>query len=365
MNASTIESGDEQRADGAEEPACRLSVIIPARNEERNLPECLRRLVAQSEDGFCLGREWELMVVDDGSSDRTRELALEVAGEHEGVRVLTAPMLDASAGFCILTGKNNACWAGAQEAKGEWLLFTDADTLHEPGSLVRALEEINRQQVGLLSYSPRQRVAGFWQRALMPLIFSELASVYPPKQVNDPGSRLAAANGQFLMVERGAYFSVGGHRELGGAVLEDVELASRVKRAGMGLWFRYAPDALSTRMYFGFSDMMEGWTKNLALLFGHALALAAWRLLDLALLLLPALLIALHFLLWWQKLVILLIWVRTLLRYYRRVARSNFQAGDCVLSVFALPLFVWLLVWSWTRHRVKHQVSWKGREYRV
>ncbi|MGC9197659.1 MAG: glycosyltransferase [Acidobacteriaceae bacterium] len=365
MIASSIEGSDEQRAECVIGPACRLSVIVPARNEERNLPECLRSLVAQSENGFSLGREWELIVVDDASSDRTRELARAVATQHEGVRVLSAPMLDADLGSCILTGKNNACWSGAQQANGEWLLFTDADTLHEPGSLVRALEESKRQQVGLLSYSPRQRVTGFWQRALMPLIFSELASVYPTKLVNDPESTLAAANGQFLMVQRQTYFSVGGHRELGGAVLEDVELAGRVKRAGMGVWFRYAPDALSTRMYFGFSDMVEGWTKNLALLFGHPLALAAWRLLDLALLLLPVLFIPLYALLWWQKLVILLIWVRTLLRYYRRVARSNFRAGDCVLSAFALPLFVWLLIWSWTRHRLVHRVSWKGREYPV
>ena len=84
-------------------------------------------------------------------------------------------------------------------------------------------------------------------------------------------------------------------------MLEDVELAERVKSAGLGIWFRYAPDALSARMYFGFSDMVEGWTKNLALLFPHALSLAAWRLLDILLLLLPILLIPLWYLLWWQK----------------------------------------------------------------
>ncbi|MGA8939876.1 MAG: glycosyl transferase, partial [Acidobacteriaceae bacterium] len=164
---------------------------------------------------------------------------------------------------------------------------------------------------------------------------------------------------------RGAYFAVDGHRGVGLSVLEDVELAERVKGEGKGIWFRYAPDALSTRMYFGFSDMVEGWTKNLALLFPHALSLAAWRLLDIALLLLPILLIPLHYLVWWQKVVILLIWVRTLVRYYGRVGRSNFSALDCALSVFALPLFIGLLVWSWVRHRVLHQVVWKGREYRI
>jgi hypothetical protein len=127
-------------------------------------------------------------------------------------------------------------------------------------------------------------VAGFWQRAVMPLVFSELASVYPMKQVNDPGRRLAAANGQFLMVERDAYFSVGGHRAVGKSVLEDVALAQNIKRGPRVIRFRYAPDALSTRMYRSTGDMIEGWTKNLALLMPSPIALALWRILDLVLL---------------------------------------------------------------------------------
>jgi cellulose synthase/poly-beta-1,6-N-acetylglucosamine synthase-like glycosyltransferase len=322
-------------------------------------------LLLQSDDLFRLGRDWELMVVDDASTDRTRAIAEEAASQHAGVRVLEAPALDLSAENRVFTGKTSACWFGAQQSEGRWLLFTDADTVHEPGDLQRALDEAERHGVALLSYSPRQIVSGFWQSALMPLVFSELASVYPPAQVNDVDNRLAAANGQFLMVEREAYFAVGGHRGVGRSVLEDVALADRVKRSGRGLWFRYAPDALSTRMYFGFNDMVEGWTKNLALLFPHALGLAAWRLLDVGLLLLPILLIPLHYLVFWQQMVILLIWARTLVRFYRRVARSNFSALDCAISVFELPLFIGLLVRSWMKHRLFHKVTWKGREYRT
>jgi len=347
------------------EATIQLSVIIPARNEEPNLPNCLASLLSQADEFFPLDLEWELIVVDDASTDRTRAIAAEAATQYAGVWVLEAPPLELRATQRAFTGKTNACWAGVQKARGRWLLFTDADTLHEPGDLVRALHEAKKHEAALLSYSPRQIVHGFWQRALMPLVFSELASTYPPNQVNDPARRIAAANGQFLMVEREAYFAVGGHRAVGRSVLEDVDLAYNIKHSKRGLRFRYAPDALSTRMYRGLSDMVEGWTKNLALLFPHALGLAAWRLLDVALLLLPLLIFALPYLVLWQKVAILLLWARTLLRYSRRVARSNFGFVNCSLSIFALPLFIVLLVRSWMKHKLFHQVTWKGREYRT
>jgi len=342
-----------------------LSVIIPARNEADNLPACLASLLAQDDEFFKLGRDWELFVVDDDSADSTRSLAAELAARHPGMRVIEAPPLELRATQRAFTGKTNACWAGAQQATGRWLLFTDADTLHEPGDLVRALHEAKKHHAALLSYSPQQIVHGFWQRALMPLIFSELASVYPAAQVNDPAKRVAAANGQFLLVEREAYFAVGGHRMVGRSVLEDVDLAFNIKRTKRGLWFRYAPDALSTRMYRGFGDMIAGWTKNLVLLFPHALGLAAWRLLDIALLLLP--LLFLEFPRWGtvQHVAIMLLWARNLWRFYGRVARSHFSFLNCAISVFALPLFIVLLVRSWMDHKLFHQVGWKGRVYRT
>jgi len=341
-----------------------LSVIIPARNEEANLPECLASLLAQSDDVFLLGRDWELLVIDDASTDRTHLLANEAAAAHPGFRVFEAPPLELRATQRAFTGKTNACWAGAQQAIGRWFLFTDADTRHEPGDLVRALHEAKKHNAAMLSYSPRQIVSGFWQRALMPLVFSELNSVYPTAQINDTAHRAAAANGQFILIERDAYFAIGGHRMVGRSVLEDVDLANNLKRSHRILRFRYAPDALSTRMYRGFSDMVEGWTKNLALLFPHALGLAAWRFLDILLLLLP--LLFLWFPQWGtlQHVAIMLLWLRNLWRFYGRVARSNFNAFDCAISVFALPLFIFLLVRSWMDHKLFHRVGWKGRVYR-
>jgi glycosyltransferase involved in cell wall biosynthesis len=340
-----------------------LSVIVPARNEEDCLGACLQSLLAQSDETFKLGRDWELTVVDDHSTDRTAE----IARSFTGVTVVEARKLEKG-----WTGKANAIWTTARGARGRWLLFTDADTVHEEGDLRRSIHEAERHKVGMLSYSPRQIVSGFWQRALMPLVFSELAVTYPPSKVSDPNQRVAAANGQFLLVEREAYRRLGGHASVAGNVLEDVELAFLAKRRKVGLRFRYAEDAVATRMYRTTAAMLEGWTKNLALLFNNALALSMWRALDIALLIgLPVLAIELwsarfaaHSLEWlgagW---VLLVLWARNVVRFYARVAKSNFGFVNCALAPLALPLFVVLLYRSWFQHKVLKQVSWKGRTY--
>ena len=359
MNESV---GRESAKDGAN---LRLSVIVPARNEEAVLGECLESLVRQSDVGFALGQEWELIVVDDDSTDGTRAIADSIGAGREGVTVLTAPKIDLSerGGF---TGKNAACWVGAQHASGEWLLFTDADTIHQPGNLSRALHEAHRYKVGLLSYSPRQLITGVGQRLVMPLIFGELASVYPPKRVSDPSDSLAAANGQFLMIDREVYFATGGHKALGTEILEDVALARRVKSRGAGIRFRFAPEAVSARMYRTFGQMMEGWTKNLALLFPRPLLLALMMALQFVLFFgLPLFAAVKPGLQDWQRLAILLVWLRTTWGFYRRVARAHFPVAETAASILGVPIFCWLLVRSYVRHAISRSVDWKGRTYPV
>ncbi|HEY1984387.1 MAG TPA: glycosyltransferase family 2 protein [Terracidiphilus sp.] len=340
-----------------------LTVIVPARNEEDTIGACLESLVQQSEEVFQLGREWELIVVDDDSTDRTGEIARSFAG----VTVLKAAKLEKG-----WTGKANAIWTAARKARGKWLLFTDADTMHESGDLHRAIHEAVRHKAGMLSYSPRQVVSGLAQKTLMPLVFSELALAYPPAKVSDPNQRIAAANGQFLLIEREAYRRIGGHPAVKDKVLEDVELAFTAKKRKVGLRFRYAEDAVATRMYRSTANMIEGWTKNLALLFDNALSLAVWRALDIVLLIgLPILAIELwnahfsaHSLEWlgagW---ILAILWVRNLFRFYARVAKSNFPFMDCALAPLGLPLFVILLYRSWFQHKIFKQVRWKGRTY--
>ncbi len=355
-------------------PPLILSVIVPARNEQESLGDCLRSLVSQQEEQWRLGEDWEILVVDDASTDRTREIAADFASQNPGVTVLQAPRLEKG-----WTGKNNACWAGAHAARGQWLLFTDADTIHEPGHLRLAIVEAERHEVGMLSYSPRQIVRGLAQRALMPLVFSDLAATYSPTKVNDPAQRVAAANGQFLLIRRDVYDKIGGHAAVNGAILEDVELASLTKRGKLGLRFRHAPEAVSARMYRSFGAMTEGWTKNLALLFGNAMMLAATRLLQLTVLVgIPLLIWAL----WWVRTsgrilhtgvlgtpmataALVLVWLRALWGIYSRVGKSGFPFRDCILAPLGIPLYAALLWRSWFRVTVLKQVVWKGREIKA
>jgi glycosyltransferase involved in cell wall biosynthesis len=327
--------------------SCDVSVIVPARNEQDCLADCLRTLTAQQ------GVSYEIIVVDDHSTDATTAIAAKFA-----VRVIKADPLPAG-----WSGKCNAAWSGARIAKGNWLLFTDADTKHEPESIATGLREARESDAGLVSYSPKQEVQRFAERALMPVIFAELAATYRPKDVCDPKSPVAAANGQYLLIRREVYDAIGGHASVAGAILEDVELARRVKQAGYKLRFRTA-DVVRTRMYRSFTQMWEGWTKNLALLFPHPRRLAFKGLLEFGVFVGCA---AFAIVNWASRaigpaLIATVPLVAFLIPFETRIRRAHFDWLSSALAIFGLPLFAVLLLNSDRSHR-RGLVRWKGREY--
>ncbi len=341
-----------------------VSVIVPARNEEACLALCLESLATQT------GIPFEIIVVDDGSADHTAEIARSFANrgtvgaelpDLHSVTVISAPPLPDN-----WTGKNNAMSAGAKIAKGKWLLFTDADTVHKPGSLARAIAEADEHEgVALLSYSPEQEVRTFLERAVMPVIFAELAVTYPPSSVRDPNSPIAAANGQYLMMSREAYDAVGGHTRIAGDLLEDVAMARLVKSSGRKIWFRYGGDAVHTRMYRNWSQMKEGWTKNLTLLFSSSWGLACWRLSEFLLiisLICGAIEIRLITGLIGPFIFQLLLACVVLFFFLHRVRSARFKFLTSFVSIVGLPVFAYLLFRS-ARLQRSGAVAWKGRAY--
>jgi glycosyltransferase involved in cell wall biosynthesis len=328
----------------------KVQIIIPARNEQDSIGRCLESLSGQQ--GICFA----VTVVDDGSSDQTRT----IAQSFPGVRVIGA--VGPGPG---VTGKCNALIQGAEGATAKWLLFTDADTFHHPGSLAVAVGEAEERGVDLLSYSPEQETASWGERAVMPVVFAELVRVYPPACVNDPSDATVAANGQYVLVRREAYEALGGHRVVAHKILEDVELARLFKVTNHKIWFRQGTGLVRTRMYRDFHSMCEGWTKNLDLLFPRPLRLAVVRGLEfLAILVLGG---AAAFLMIHSHLAdgVGALAVGSLLYalFLSRIRRAHFPATANLISFFGLPLFVWLLIRSWRHSRVHGAVTWKGRTY--
>ena len=165
-------------------------------------------------------------------------------------------------------GKNNAVYLGAKEAKSSWLLFTDADAELQPGAAARALQIAQENDAALVSFSPEQITQSWYEKALIPFVYSRLAKHFSYDDVNNPASPAAAANGQFLMIQRDAYISIGGHASVASEILEDVALAKRAKAAGFRLWFASGQGIVRVRMYRSFGAMWQGWKKNLFLLVG-------------------------------------------------------------------------------------------------
>ncbi len=248
------------------------------------------------------------------------------------------------------------------------------------------MKEARDHGADLLSYSPEQIAVTFWEMATLPVVFAELARQYPPSKVSDPNSPAAAANGQYILIKREAYEAVGGHTALAQEILEDVALARAVKRSGRKIRFRYAADAVRTRMYRNYRQLREGWTKNLALLFPNPGWLAVKTLLlwgiPWGLLLGPVLVLlaavfssrfeslswlqtpfltlgnlASHW--WWSVAGALGFCILT-----GRLRRANFDlAMEFLSAVFGMPMFAFLLLRSKRAH-ARGNVPWKGRTYK-
>ena len=340
----------------------RVTAIIPARNEEANIARVVRSVASQ--EGIR-----EILVVDDQSDDRTGEILKGLEAEIPELRTLRVESLPES-----WTGKSHAVATAARAATGEWLLFTDADTEHLPGSLVTLLEHAEREGADLLSVSPGQRTPTAWEKSVIPLVYVHLARLYRFAEVSDPRSPAAAANGQYLLIRRDVYQRVGGHEAVRGEILEDVELARRVKAAGGRLVFLPGAAWVRTRMYRSFREMWGGWTKNLYLLYGRSLrrmfgTLAELWLLDVApVLAVIAMGVALALGRGGVRLTLatvgcFLIAVSRQWTYRRALGRLGFERRLANFLVPGATLLGLLLLNSLRAYRFSGKIQWKGRDY--
>jgi glycosyltransferase involved in cell wall biosynthesis len=328
-----------------------VTAIVPARNEESVIATCIQSLAGQSEIA-------EILVVNDQSSDHTASVVRSRMVKIPNLRLLETGGLPDG-----WVGKNHALWIGVQQAKSAWLLFTDADAEHEPNSIARALRLAKEHNAALVSFSPEQITEKWYEKALIPYIYLRLAKKFSYELVNDPASSAAAANGQFLMIRRDVYDSIGGHAGVAGEVLEDVAIATRVKRAGHRIWFGSGKGFVRTRMYRSFGAMWEGWKKNLYRLMGGTPG-AVFRELESNLPWIPFLLILLGLKFPFLLFLGVLFLIARQTSYGLDLARNHFPFSFIKFYVPAVVLYVGVL-WASYRSHVSGRIAWKGREYSI
>ena len=232
-----------------------ISVVIPARNESRVIATVLGSVLESRYAAL------EIIVVDDRSTDDTAARVAGIAERDPRVRLIEGEPLPEG-----WFGKPWACVQGARAARGEILVFTDADTRHAPDLLPHAAGALHAERADLLTISPRQRCETFWERVVMPQIWFLLGVRYHPRAVNRARrARDVIANGQFIMVRRDAYDRVGTHAAVRGEVAEDLALAQAFFAAGLRSWFAFAESLMETRMYESLPHLVEGWSKNIYL----------------------------------------------------------------------------------------------------
>jgi len=239
-------------------PTPSVSVVIAARDEEAEIGAALDSVLAQD-----LPLR-EVLVVEGGSRDRTREVA---SARPPPVRLVDEPPLPPG-----WVGKNWACWTGARASTGDWLLFLDADVRLHPSAVRTTLEWARRENAALATIAPRVEMVGFWERVVLPFYVQMVLTYFRAPHVNRPGSRTAMANGQYWLVRRSDYDALGGHEAVRSVVLEDVAIARRFRDAGRPIRLAWAPELAVTRMYRDRHEMFEGLLKNL-----HGIRFSALR----------------------------------------------------------------------------------------
>lgn len=231
-----------------------VSIIVPMRNEERNVKRCIGSLINQDYPNY------EIIAVDDMSTDGTLHILEEFSSKHPNLSVVIGSPTPQG-----WVGKNHALWQGVQRARGDWLLFVDADTYSESYVLRAALSYAEEHKADMLSIFPFQELGSFWESVIQPIIFASIAIAFPHQRINSPRYKDAAANGQFILIRRDAYRAVGGHESIKDKIVEDFALAKLIKSNGYRLRVARGGNLIKTRMYTNLKEIWEGWTKNIFL----------------------------------------------------------------------------------------------------
>jgi chlorobactene glucosyltransferase len=324
-------------------PAHRVSILIPARNEEANIAKCIERALEQG------ASVQEILIYDDHSEDRTAALVNEATALDPRVQLIDSEPLPAD--WC---GKNFACSRLAAHATGDWLLFLDADARLMPGAVDGIANAAITRRLTLLSCWPGFDLRSFAERMLMPLLNCVVFTIYPaPLSLirNEPS--LGLAHGACLMIQRAAYEKLGGHALVKGEIFEDTRLAQTWRERGERSLCLDGQDVVRVRMYAGLHEIWLGFQKNFFPAFRHQSMFWLFLALHFTVFLLPFLVLD-----WFAALLIVLARLVLAIRFG--------QPWWSALLHPAAEVFLLVLgISSWWQCRVGSGVIWKGRVYRA
>ena len=231
-----------------------VSICIPARNEERNIRACVEAILKQDYPNF------EVIVLDDRSTDATPSILADIASKDS--RLCPISGSDLPPGWA---GKPHALYQASASARGEWLCFVDADTFLSPETLSSCYAKAIETHADMFTIMTFQILGSFWEKTVMPLVMTALSVGFSPRKVNDPNTKDAIANGQFIFIRRSVYNAIGGHESVKDSIVEDKAISEQVKWNGHRLIVADGSKVARTRMYASLPEMWEGWTKNIYL----------------------------------------------------------------------------------------------------
>ncbi len=338
------------------EPAPLISVLIPARDEGANIETCLKSLQEQDYPNF------EILVLDDHSSDNTAAIVERMAAEDKRIRLFRSEPLPEG-----WAGKPFACYQLARKAKGSWLLFVDADTVHAPHMLRSVLSIAIESKSGLLSGFPRQLANSLPQKIAIPVLYFVIMSWLPIWWLHRSRKpRPSLAIGQFLLFPREDYWKIGGHQAVKSRIIEDVWLGVEINRSGSRHIAIDLSPVVSCNMYHDVGAMWEGFIKWMY-------SVAALSRLGLAMLLVAGYAFYLAPFYWlWRELFVaptgwgaIIIFQVVMVFGIRWLADSRFK--EPVVSAFLHPLgFTFLIlavIYAGSRQVFGVGVRWKNRLY--
>jgi glycosyltransferase involved in cell wall biosynthesis len=230
-----------------------VSIIIPSRNESKRITPCIESMKAQTYPNL------EIIIVDD-SNDNTIQVINNIVKDDKRFRIIKEDKLNNG-----WVGKPHAMQQGSNEAKGEWLLFIDADTSHDPSIVTSTVKFAIKNKLDMLSILSKLVCKSFWEKIIQPIPTGLLVFISPLAKVNDPNSKNAFALGPFILIKHMVFNKVGGYKKIKGKIADDVEIAKLLKESGFKIGLAKAYNLMRLRMYERFNDIWEGWSKNIFL----------------------------------------------------------------------------------------------------